>query len=42
MINDPNVMGEHVNGRVRNVIAWGFTISLIAMSALLLLSPLLT
>ena len=40
MINDPHVMGEHVNGKVRNVIAWGFTIALIAMSAILLLSPL--
>jgi Mn2+/Fe2+ NRAMP family transporter len=40
MINDPRVMGEHVNGRIRNVIAWGFTIALIAMSAILLLSPL--
>ncbi len=35
-------MGEHVNGRVRNVIAWTFTVTLIGMSALLLLSPLFT
>ena len=42
MINDPHVMGEHVNGKVRNVIAWGFTITLIGMSAVLLLSPLFT
>ena len=40
MINNPRVMGEHVNGRVRNVIAWGFTGTLIGMSAVLLLSPL--
>jgi Mn2+/Fe2+ NRAMP family transporter len=40
MINDPRVMGEHVNGRLRNVIAWGFTVALIGMSAVLLLSPL--
>jgi Mn2+/Fe2+ NRAMP family transporter len=42
MINNPQVMGEHVNGRVRNVIAWGFTVALIGMSAALLLSPLFT
>ena len=42
IINDPRVMGEHVNGRVRNVIAWGFTVALIGMSAVLLLSPLFT
>jgi len=39
MINDPRVMGEHVNGKVRNAIAWSFTFALIAMSAVLLLSP---
>ena len=39
LINNPRVMGTHVNGRVRNVIAWGFTGALIAMSAVLLLSP---
>ena len=33
MINDPHVMGEHVNGKVRNVIAWGFTITLIGAIA---------
>jgi Mn2+/Fe2+ NRAMP family transporter len=42
MINDPHVMGEHVNGRVRNVIAWGFTATLIALSVVLLASPLFT
>ena len=40
MINDPRVMGEHVNGKVRNIIAWGFTGALIALSAVLLISPL--
>jgi NRAMP (natural resistance-associated macrophage protein)-like metal ion transporter len=39
MINNPRVMGEHVNGRVRNVIAWGFTAALIGMSGVLLVSP---
>ncbi len=40
MINNPRVMGEHVNGRVRNVIAWGFSIVLIGLSAILVVSPL--
>jgi len=40
LINKPRVMGEHVNGTVRNVIAWGFTGALVVMSAFLLLSPL--
>lgn len=42
LINDPHVMGRHVNGRLRNVIAWGFTIALIAMSVALFVSPLFT
>jgi len=39
IINNPLVMGEHVNGRVRNVVAWGFSAVLICLSVLLLLSP---
>lgn len=39
MINNPRVMGEHTNGPVRNVVAWGFSIMLIALSVILLLSP---
>ncbi len=39
MINNPRVMGEHTNGRVRNVIAWGFSGLLIALSVVLLVSP---
>lgn len=42
LVNDPRVMGEHVNGPVSNTIAWGFAAALIAMSALLLASPLFT
>jgi Mn2+/Fe2+ NRAMP family transporter len=42
LINNPRVMGEHVNGLARNVIAWTFTGSLIVMSVFLLLSPLLS
>ncbi|HSL95763.1 MAG TPA: Nramp family divalent metal transporter [Thermoleophilia bacterium] len=41
LINDPAVMGEHANGRVSNAIAWTFTVALIGMSAVLLLSPFL-
>ncbi len=40
MVNNPLVMGEHVNGAIRNVIAWSFTLALIAMSVFLVLSPL--
>ncbi len=39
MINKPRVMGEHVNGPVRNAIAWTFTALLIALSAVLVVSP---
>ena len=42
LINKPRVMGTHVNGRVRNIIAWGFTGALVAMSGALLLSPLVS
>jgi len=40
MVNNPRVMGEHVNGRGRNAIAWGFSIVLIGLSAVLVVSPL--
>jgi NRAMP (natural resistance-associated macrophage protein)-like metal ion transporter len=36
IINDPGVMGAHVNGRVYNWIAWVFSIALIALSVLLI------
>jgi Mn2+/Fe2+ NRAMP family transporter len=39
MINNTRVMGEHVNGRARNVIAWGFSGLLIVLSVALLVSP---
>jgi Mn2+/Fe2+ NRAMP family transporter len=41
IINDPAVMGEHVNGRAYNAIAWAFSIALIGLSATLVASPLL-
>jgi len=40
MVNNPRVMGEHVNGPVRNAIAGGFSFALIGMSVVLVLSPL--
>jgi Mn2+/Fe2+ NRAMP family transporter len=41
IINDPRVMGEHVNGRIYNVVAWAFSAALIGLSLSLLASPLL-
>ncbi len=40
MVNNPRVMGEHVNGPGRNAIAWGFSVVLVGLSAVLVLSPL--
>ncbi len=42
LINDPRVMGKYVNGRFRNILAWTFTGTLIALSVALLASPLFT
>ena len=39
IINDPKVMGEHVNGRVYNTIAWTFSLVLIGLSVTLVASP---
>jgi Mn2+/Fe2+ NRAMP family transporter len=38
IINDAEIMGKHVNGPVFNVIAWATAISLIVMTALLLVT----
>jgi Mn2+/Fe2+ NRAMP family transporter len=40
IINDPGVMGEHVNGPVYNVVAWAFSIVLIGLSVMLIGSAL--
>lgn len=40
IVNNPRVMGEHVNGPVRNAIAWTFSVILIGLSAVLVASPL--
>jgi Mn2+/Fe2+ NRAMP family transporter len=39
IINDRSVMGDHVNGRVYNVVAWSFSVALIGMSVTLVASP---
>ncbi len=41
IINDPKVMGDHVNGRFYNAVAWAFSIALIGLSATLVASPFL-
>jgi NRAMP (natural resistance-associated macrophage protein)-like metal ion transporter len=39
IINDPHVMGDHVNGRVYNAVAWAFSVALIGLSVTLVASP---
>ncbi len=39
IINDPNVMGDHVNGRVYNTVAWAFSAVLVGLSVTLVASP---
>jgi Mn2+/Fe2+ NRAMP family transporter len=41
IINDPKVMGEHVNGRIYNTIAWAFSFALIGLSVTLVASTFL-
>jgi NRAMP (natural resistance-associated macrophage protein)-like metal ion transporter len=38
LINDKNIMGEHVNGPAFNIVAWGTAVALIIMTALLLVT----
>lgn len=40
MVNNERVMGEHVNGPVRNAVAWTFVAALTALSVVLVVSPL--
>jgi Mn2+/Fe2+ NRAMP family transporter len=40
IVNDRSVMGDHVNGPVYNTIAWAFSVVLIGLSAMLVVSPL--
>jgi NRAMP (natural resistance-associated macrophage protein)-like metal ion transporter len=39
IINDPQVMGDHVNGRVYNTVAWAFSAVLVGLSVTLVASP---
>jgi Mn2+/Fe2+ NRAMP family transporter len=38
LVNDRGIMGRYVNGPVKNVIAWGTTVLLIALSAVMIAS----
>lgn len=40
LVNDRRIMGEHVNSRIYNIIAWTTTVVLIALSAILLVTTL--
>jgi len=40
LINDPGLMGRHVNSMAFNLVAWGTAAVMIALSALLLLTSL--
>ena len=40
IINDKSVMGDHVNGPVYNTLAWAFSVALIALTVILVLSTL--
>jgi len=40
MVNNPDIMGAHVNNKVQNMIGWATTVILIAMTALLMILPL--
>ena len=39
IINDPQVMGDHVNGKVYNTVAWAFSAALVGLSVTLVASP---
>jgi Mn2+/Fe2+ NRAMP family transporter len=39
IVNDPRVMGDHVNGKVYNTVAWGFSAALVGLSVTLVASP---
>ncbi|MFA6029645.1 MAG: Nramp family divalent metal transporter [Elusimicrobiota bacterium] len=40
MVNDPKIMGEHVNNRFQNLVGWATTVILLVLTAMLLASPL--
>jgi len=42
MVNNKGIMGQHVNNGFQNVVGWSTTVILIILTAMLLISPLLT
>jgi Mn2+/Fe2+ NRAMP family transporter len=41
LVNNPRIMGAHVNKRLNNIIGWSAVVVLIALSALLIFLPLI-
>ena len=41
LINDPRIMGEHVNSRVYNMLAWATVVTLNILTAILLVASVL-
>ena len=39
MVNNPEIMGEHVNNKLQNIIGWSTTVILIVLTVLLLILP---
>jgi len=42
MVNNRNIMGEYINKKFQNIVGWSTTIVLITLTALLVISPLIT
>jgi Mn2+/Fe2+ NRAMP family transporter len=40
IINDRSVMGDHVNGPIYNTLAWAFSVGLILLTVVLVVSSL--
>jgi Mn2+/Fe2+ NRAMP family transporter len=42
MVNNPKIMGAYVNNKTQNAVGWATTVVLIALTALMILSPLVS
>jgi len=42
MVNNRNIMGEYVNKKFQNIVGWSTTVVLIALTALLVISPIVS
>jgi Mn2+/Fe2+ NRAMP family transporter len=42
MVNNPKIMGAYVNNKTQNAVGWSTTVVLIALTALMILSPLVS